>query len=775
MVADKQETILVVQADESVASLQRQRLERAGYRVATAGTAAEALRVLQQNSFDLILLDYYLPDAANGLDFYDRLKAAGHDLPLILVTAVSNEATVIAALRAGVRDFITQSAEYLDYLPEAIARVLNQVRTERLLAESEARLASIIASAKDAILVTEADQRIVLFNAAAEQMFRCPAAGALGQPLRRFIPPEFGAARSGQPESTHTLEESFTWQVRTGARGVRADGEEFPLEASLARAAVAGRKFYTIVVRDVTERKRSEAALHEAQELMKAVLDNIDAGIVACDAAGQLTLFNRAARMQHGLDEAPRLPEQWAGNCDFYLADGKTRMRTEDIPLYRALKEESVREVEMRLVPRQGRPRTFLATAHAMRDAAGRQLGAVMVLHDITERKQLEAQLHQAQRMEGIGLLAGGVAHDFNNLLTVITGFCELLLAQLPSGDAMRGPLGEIRKAGDRAAGLTRQLLAFSRKQLLAPQVLDLNALVVNLERMLRRIIGEDIALATVLDSATGPVKADPGQLEQVLMNLVVNARDAMPEGGRLTLETRNAVLDEGYARLHPEVRPGPYVLLAVSDTGIGMDEATQAQIFEPFFTTKGPGKGTGLGLATVYGVVKQSEGHIAVYSEPGKGATFKIYLPQAEEAASPGRSASIAVEIPQGKETILLAEDQDAVRGLVRLTLESCGYTVLEASNGEVALRLCEHFKGAIDLLVTDVVMPGLSGRRLASHLAVLHPNMRVLFMSGYADDAIVRHGVLEAGMPFLQKPFTPMMLARKVREVLDQAPASS
>jgi signal transduction histidine kinase/ActR/RegA family two-component response regulator len=385
------------------------------------------------------------------------------------------------------------------------------------------------------------------------------------------------------------------------------------------------------------------------------------------------------------------------------------------------------------------------------------------------ELSQTQDQLAQAGKMEAIGHLAGGVAHDFNNLLMVIMGRTELLLNDLEATDPKRSTAKVIEQTAQRAADLTRQLLAFSRKQVLNPAVLDLNAVVSKMGEMLRRLIGEDIALVTVLGSALGHVKTDPGQIEQIIMNLAVNARDAMPEGGRLTLETANVELDAAYTRKHVGARPGPHVMLALSDTGIGMDAQTQARIFEPFFTTKGPRKGTGLGLAMVYGIVKQSGGNIWVYSEPGKGATFKIYLPRIEDPIDGSQVGSSLPAPVHGVETILLVEDEDTVRDLTRDILEAHGYTVLEARHGAEALRISEQHAGTIDLMLTDVVMPEMGGREVAERLTVLRPATKVLFMSGYTDSAIVHHGLLDAGTAFLQKPFSATVLVRKVRATLD------
>ncbi len=379
--------------------------------------------------------------------------------------------------------------------------------------------------------------------------------------------------------------------------------------------------------------------------------------------------------------------------------------------------------------------------------------------------RRSEEQLRQSQKLEAVGRLAAGIAHDFNNLLSVVLSYSEELIAELPEGSANRRDAVEIKLAGERAAELTRQLLIFSRQQMLTPKILDLNTVLTNLGRMLGRVVGEDVTLSLVAGADLGHVKADPGQIEQVLMNLVVNARDAMPDGGALTIETHNVDLDDAYARDHLHVEPGPYVMLSVSDTGIGMDRETQARLFEPFFTTKGPGRGSGLGLSTVFGIVKQSHGSIWVYSEPGGGSTFKIYLPRVDGVSERPQAPD---QIVGGTETILLVEDEPQVRAVVRRALERAGYSVLVAQDPDDALRLCDA-RQPIDLLLTDVVMPHMNGRELAERVRTRYPATKALFMSGYTDDAILRHGVLDAGVPFLQKPITPSALARRVRETLD------
>jgi signal transduction histidine kinase len=383
--------------------------------------------------------------------------------------------------------------------------------------------------------------------------------------------------------------------------------------------------------------------------------------------------------------------------------------------------------------------------------------------------KSLEEQLHQSQKMEAIGRLAGGIAHDFNNLLTVIKGYSQLSLLDLQKDNPLRGNIEEIQKASQRAADLTSQLLAFSRRQILDLKVLDLNALLRNLDKMLHRLIGEDIELVTALGPDLGKVKTDPGQIEQMIMNLAVNARDAMPSGGKLTIETADVELDEAYARDHIAVKPGRYVMLSVSDTGCGMSPKVRERVFEPFFTTKEIGKGTGLGLSTVYGIVKQSEGSVWVYSEPGRGTTFKIYLPRVDEPLEAKRDKVAGEKLTHGSETILVVEDEEAVRTLAVRILERHGYIVLEACNGGEALCLCEQRKGPVHLILTDVVMPEMSGRQLVDQFRQVWQDSKVLYMSGYTDNTIVSHGVLEEGVNYIQKPFTPDALARKVHEVLN------
>jgi two-component system, cell cycle sensor histidine kinase and response regulator CckA len=502
------------------------------------------------------------------------------------------------------------------------------------------------------------------------------------------------------------------------------------------------------------QRKRAEQALRSSQAIMQSVVTSAPIVVFAMDREGVFTLSEGAGLTGLGLR-----PGEFVGRSAFEVYS--------DVPdLLASLRRALAGEAFVATVEVQGRVfQSWYSPTLGPDDAVTAVLGVAI---DITDRRYLEEQLRQAQKLESVGLLAGGIAHDFNNILTAITGYAELIREQLPPGDRLRADVAEITSAAEQAALLTYQLLAFSRKQLLRPATLNLNDVVTDVNRMLRRVIGEHIVLVARMGEGLGMVSADPGQIAQVIMNLAVNARDAMPAGGTLTIETANTELDDEYARNHEGVRPGPYVRLTVSDTGMGMSPDVQEHLFEPFFTTKGVGRGTGMGLATVYGIVKQSDGHIRVYSEVGRGSTFKVYLPR---IATPAVSRPAGAEdrpMPRGREILLLVEDEELVRSLARRALEGCGYTVLEASDGQEALALYEQ-GSTVDLLITDVVMPRMSGREIVEQLSARGVSPRVLYMSGYTDDAIVHQGVREEGTHFLQKPFTMRALAHKVREVLD------
>jgi two-component system cell cycle sensor histidine kinase/response regulator CckA len=566
---------------------------------------------------------------------------------------------------------------------------------------------------------------------------------------------------------------SGTLGEEAAIESLRRGATDYVLKQRLSRLGPAVRRALEEVA---VRQKRLEAAEASAnrQQFVKAMLESLAAGIVACDAEGVLTLFNQAAREILGNTEAAIPPEKWAEYYNVYHPDGKRMLEKEALPLYRALCGERVRDVEVLIRRADGQARSVLISGQPILDAHGQSLGAVVALHDITDRKLLEGQLRQSQKLEAVGSLAGGVAHDFNNLLTVIGGYSQMVMQQMGPGDPNYGSLEEIARASDRAAALTRQLLAFSRNQVLEPKILDMNEIVLDMEKMLQRLLPANIELVTALSGDIGQIKADPGQIEQVLLNLVVNARDAMPEGGRLVVETGNTDLDDAYCRSHTEAVAGPYVVLTVSDTGSGMSAETQTRVFEPFFTTKEVGKGTGLGLSTVFGIVRQSGGTVGIYSEVGSGSTFKVYLPRIESTQGAERSQTAAPVHARGTETIMIVEDDARVRKLARLVLESAGYTVLPATDGQDALSILEKRPGRVHLVLSDIVMPGMSGPELLSRIREEHPGCKGLYMSGYSDKTLTSGQFSQSEAQLLTKPFPPGILAQRVREILD-APAAT
>jgi PAS domain S-box-containing protein len=510
---------------------------------------------------------------------------------------------------------------------------------------------------------------------------------------------------------------------------------------------------------DITERKKTENKLRQ----LATIVESSDDAIVSRTLDGTIQSWNGAAERMYEYSAAEAIGKPISilyphGQRDEILAN-----------LEKIKRGDIVRNFETIRATKDGKQIHIALTVSPIKDVSGRIVGASAIGRDITESKQMEDMFRQAQKMEAVGRLAGGVAHDFNNMLSVIIGYSELLLERADTDGQVRKQCEEIKRAGDRAASLTRQLLAFSRQQVLEPRVLNLNTSVAEIEKMLRRLIGEDIDLRTSLDPTLGLVKADPGQIEQVIMNLALNARDAMPGGGKLIIETSNTELDDEYALHHPPCIVGRYVILAVTDSGVGMSQETKARIFEPFFTTKELGKGTGLGLSTVYGVAKQSGGYIWVYSEPGQGSVFKLYLPRVDGSEVQIRPAKSAPELLPGTETVLLVEDEQSVRALTRNLLEQGGYTVLEADNGAHAVEIAKQHHGPIHLLLTDVVMPGMNGPAVAEMILPIHPEAKALYVSGYSSSFGTQTGLVPAGANLFQKPFSRAALLRKVRNLLD------
>ena len=639
---------------------------------------------------------------------------------------------------------------------------------EESLRESEARYRLLFESNPYPMFVYDLSSlRFLAVNESLVYRYGYPREELLNSTIKDIHPSEdVPALLDNIGKGFSGLDEAGIWRHR------KADGSIFDVEIVSYPVEFDGHQAKLVMAIDITERLRAEGALADQRLFLRQVIDLIPHFIFAKDREGRFTLVNQAIAEAYGTSV-----EDLLGKTDADFSKNKDeveRFRRDDQEVMNTGAEKFIPEEVITDV--RGNIRWLQTIKRPIISRDGTASQTLGVATDITARKQAEEalsrseeQLRQSQKMEAVGQLAGGVAHDFNNLLTAINGYSELSMKRLQQHDPLYRNLSEIRKAGERAASLTRQLLAFSRKQILQPKVLDLNQVVVQTQAMLQRLIGEDIDLLVKLTSKLGKVKADPNQIGQVLMNLSVNARDAMPKGGKLIIETDNVDIDKGYADGHMSVRPGRYVMLAVSDTGCGMDSATQQRVFEPFFTTKEVGKGTGLGLATVYGIVKQSEGNIWVYSEVGSGTTFKIYLPCFDKAVEKTKPNVEDTRLLLGSETVLLVEDEELVRNMAREILEESGYQVLEAKHGLEAIKLAQQHNGLIDLMLSDVVMPYMSGRELAKQLGTKRKEMRVLYMSGYTDDAIVHHGVLDEGTAFIGKPFTPNALARKVREILD------
>ena len=820
--------ILVIDDSPTQADRLRLLLQEAGYSIESARSGREGLEKLRAVRPDLIVTDLVLPPM-DGFAFCRAVKAddATRSIAIVLLTSQRSPLDIVRGLEVGADNFITkpfedaqlvvrigrifeqlalrrrggleieiavqlagreivvnadkqQIVELLFSMSEELSessRQLAQARAELEedtrelerkvdertleLRDAEASHRDLLEAAPDAIVIADAEGKVVLVNQQTERLFGYTREELVGQSVELLVPP---ASRPGHV-SDRLRYGSEPRSRRLAARelsGCRKDGSLFPAEISLSPARSGSAALVIAAVRDVSERRQQQEALRTTQY----ALDNSAEAVLLARENGHFVYVNQAACRHLGYthDELMRLS----------VSDVATSPTREAWPEeWRKLREEGSRTLETSQRRKDGTDFPVEITVNHVQ-FEGTEYACIFA-RDITARRSLEAQLRQSQRMEAIGGLAGGVAHDFNNILGIIIGYSGLMGKDIGPEGLGRRRLEQIQRAADKGARLTRQLLAFSRKQVMQPRVLDLNAVVAEFDPMLRRVLGEDVELVVVASEALGSVKADLTQVEQILMNLVVNARDAMPKGGHLRIETANMTFDENYVRRHPATQPGRFVMLAVSDTGIGMDAATQQRVFEPFFTTKAAGEGTGLGLATVYGIVKQSGGFIWVYSEAGLGTTFKIYLPRVDEAAEPVAVAAQPLPPRQGYETLLVVEDTESLREMFCDVLQQEGYAVMSAGNGEEALALAGDREGPIHLLLTDVVMPKLGGADLARELSRLRPELRVLFMSGYTNGVVTRHGVAGMGFAVIEKPFTTERLTRAVRQALDRPAGDS
>jgi len=650
-----------------------------------------------------------------------------------------------------------------------IKDITERKTAEAALRESEERFRRLSDAAVEGIAIHDTG-RIIDANEALGRMFGYELSELIGMDAELLATPE-----SWEAIKSHMIS---GYDKPYEGIGVKKDGSTFWCQVVGKPYQYLGKTFRVSAIHDITERKKAEEALRRsreeyrtlyeeskrAEDLYRSLLNSSADAVVVYDLEGRTQYVNDSFTSTFGWTLHDLRNREIS-----YVPDSEHEASME---LIRRLMEDGIpcSGFETTRFTKDGRVLDISLSASRYHDHAGRPAGMLVVLRDITEKKRLEEQLRQATKMEAIGRLAGGVAHDFNNLLTAVIGYSHMLMQRLPEESFQYDKLAQICRAAKRAAGLTTQLLAFSRKQVLDVKVLDLNEVIAGMEEMLRRLIGEDIEFDTVFSSPLGRVRGDPGQIEQILLNLAVNSRDAMPMGGTLTIETADVFLDEEYAKGHSEVHSGPYVMFAVSDTGCGMDAETVSRIFEPFFTTKEKGVGTGLGLATVYGIVKQHAGHVSVYSEVNRGTTFKVYLPQVDDLPEPESRAAEVDARPVGTETILVVEDEETVRSLACEALELLGYSCLAASDPREALALADSHEEPIHLLLTDVILPIMDGRSLFTRLSPLRPEMKVLYTSGYTENFIVHHGVLDSGVHFMHKPFTLDGLARKVRRVLDE-----
>jgi two-component system, cell cycle sensor histidine kinase and response regulator CckA len=646
--------------------------------------------------------------------------------------------------------------------------IIRDITERRHAEEARAQLATIVESTDDAIIGESLDGTITSWNKGAEIMYGYTAQEIVGRSISVLVPPD------RRQEVIELLERVRNGKSIRHYETVRICKDGHPIDVSITVSPIKDDDGKVtgaaIIASDITERKYAEQALQKSEERYREIVENANDIIYTHDLAGRFLSLNKAGEQISGYSRSEILNMNIADIVSPEHIEKARRM------IANKLNGNEMTAYNLEIIAKDGRK--VLLEIHSRPIYENGVIACIQgIARDMTERKRAadalrhtEEQLRQSQKLEAIGRLAGGIAHDFNNLLTIITGYSDLVLRRLDQVDPHREKILEVKKAAHRAADLTHQLLAFSRKQVLQPKVIDINLITSNLSKMLERLIGEDIELSLNLKPGTWHIFADPGQIEQVLMNLVVNARDAMPQGGKIIIETQNVRIDERYAEVREVVKPGQYIMLAVSDTGMGMSAETQRHIFEPFFTTKEVGKGTGLGLSTVYGIIKQSGGYIWVYSEIDKGTTFKIYLPRTSADVETLKQADKQSETSHGTETILLAEDEAGVRALACNILEEQGYQVLEAADGEEAISVGKQHDGQIHLLLTDVVMPKMNVQELVDQIKSFSPQTKVLYMSGYTNDAIVHHGVLDPDTNFLEKPFTADGLLERVREILDR-----
>jgi len=756
--------VLVVDDSEEHASAVLRQLHLAGYgsRFVRVQTKAQMTKALDRDGWDLVISDYRL-GAFSAAEAAGVLGERGLDAPLIVVSEESNRERAVACIRAGAHDYITD--EQMGQLPGAVERELREAveRRQRRAAEegvrrTEAQYLTLARNLPDtAVLMYDKDLRFVVaegLSLAQHDAFQMEIEGRMIRSVfHEAADADIVAHCEGALSGTEAILE----------RGL--DGRVFNVHILPVKndegEVIAG----MLVWHDITERKQAMEALRVSEERFRLAAECATDLIYEWDlASGDIEWLgnvNGATGTDHG--GLPRTQEERRQTIH---PDDRERV---DAALRRHLATGEAFREEYRVVRPDGEALHWTDTGTALFDERGEAVKLIGAITDVTDQVTMEQALRQSQKMEALGRLAGGVAHDFNNLLTAITGYTALIKRGLDDRDPTRRGIEEIGKAAERAAGLTGQLLAFSRRQRAKPERLDLNSVVANMGNMLRRVIAEDVELAIVEGEDLGAIKADRGLMEQVIMNLAVNARDAMPGGGKLCVETSNAHIRSVSESQLSGVAPGSYVVLSIRDTGCGMNEDVQSRIFEPFFTTKAQGEGTGLGLSTVYGIVTQAGGAIRVSSTPEKGSAFAVYLPMAgQEEEEEAPESEDETELPAGTETVLLAEDERMVRSLVQRVLEAQGFTVIEAANGREALAAAEKHHDGIHLILTDVVMPEMSGRELVEELAPLRPETKVLYMSGYTDSAIVQHGVLDSERAFIQKPFTPETLLAKVFEVL-------